>query len=180
MYIHACHGMYKDMHVYTCMSVYVHEHGCKYMHVHVYTRLHHIQTCMYHFAKSCPGVKDSRWNVLAGWYHDRSISPGRCHTEVNPSTPSKQFFVKTAQLLLYDCSIISDLFEHRMAALSCLFHGVNITVSAYPQYHDSRPCMSRYSNFSYVTTPCLAYLTLATACCTAVAEATKWHSMPHF
>jgi hypothetical protein len=59
-----------------------------------------------------------------------------------------------------------------------LFYGINIAMAAYPQYHDGHPCMCRYSSFSDVTTPYLAYLPLAAACCRAVAAAAQWHRMP--
>jgi hypothetical protein len=36
-------------------------------------------------------TKTELWNLFAGWYHDRSINQGRCHSEVNSSTPSKYF-----------------------------------------------------------------------------------------
>ena len=51
MYIHEGLCMYMDMYVCICM----------YIHVRVHTRLYHLQTCMYHFAKSCQVyTEDSR------------------------------------------------------------------------------------------------------------------------
>jgi hypothetical protein len=83
MYIHACPCTYNDMHVHTCMSLYIQWHACIYMHVHVHA-------CMYTFQYSKKNWQHPSCKLL--------LEPCCIH---NPSTVSHTLDSNPSKITIY-------------------------------------------------------------------------------